>query len=437
MGELERRLTRVLTEASASVDPAVARLRNPAVVSSPGRSKEPSPRWRSGWVAAGSAVAVAAVVAAVIVGGPLLSRPDTEQRSSEASPSAPRTRGTADGVAPLWSLTVADVRQRTVAQLPVGGPVPLPRPYAVDPRALAPEAKAGSVPWLVTAAGTIRFQDAKSVLLLAQRQQGTFVALLSPGHVGQDGMYDERLVVVGPNKVPRELFRAAQVENFAVSPDGTTVAVSVPASGAGGQTGPGTVLVDVGTARVTHRLEGRFTGSVWASESTLLLQGAKSLVWRAPWTGAGDRQMAADNDPTTTKASGSGAVSVAGGIVAVDQTGCLQRLGEDGKVNAANCGGWTLAGPVSPDGRYIPLEWPAADGALARGVLDVMENKVMPWPIRGVNPSWLGPADVLLREANVQDSPATVRCDLTSGTCVRVPDELLQGTSRGASWIGK
>ncbi|MFZ1286889.1 MAG: hypothetical protein WAR57_07615 [Candidatus Phosphoribacter sp.] len=106
-------------------------------------------------------------------------------------------------------------------------------------------------------------------------------------------------------------------------------------------------------------------------------------------------------------------------------------------MTAANCGGWKAAGPVSPDGRYIPLEWPSADGAPTRGVLDVMGNKVMPWQIPGKNPSWLGPADVLLTDANAGDSPATVRCDLTSGTCVRVPDEALQGTWRGASWIGK
>ncbi len=435
MDELERRLTRVLTEVSTSVDPAVARLRNPAAVSSPGLSSAPSRRWRSGWV---SAVAVAAVVGAVAVGGPLLSRLDTTQRSSAASPSAGPTRGTADGVAPLWSLTVADVRQRTVAQLPVGGPMPLPRPYSVEPRSLAPEAKAGIVPWLVTAAGTVRFQDTKSVLLLAQRSQGTFVALLGPGHDGQDGLYDVRVVVVGPNNVPRELFRADQVAAFAVSPDGTTVAVSVLDGGAGGPPGPGAVLVDVASARVTHRLEGSFAGPLWASDSALLLYGAKSLVWRAPWTGTGDRQMAADNDPTTTTVNRSAAVSVAGGIVAVDQAGCLQRLGEDGKVTAANCGGWTLAGSVSPDGRYVPLQWPAADGAPTYGVLDVMENKVMPWPIRGIGGgSWLGPANVLLREVDALDSPATVRCDLTSGTCVRVPDELLQGIWRGASWIGK
>ena len=181
-------------------------------------------------------------------------------------------------------------------------------------------------------------------------------------------------------------------------------------------------------ARVTHRLEGRFTGPLWASDSALLLDGAKSLVWRAPWTGTGD--------PTTVNRSA--AVSAAGRIVAVDQAGCLQRLGEDGKVTAANCGGWTLGGSVSPDGRYVPLQWPAADGTETYGVLDVMENKVMPWPIRGFGGgSWLGPADVLLGEVDAQDSPATVRCDLTSGTCVRVPDELLQGTRRGATWIGK
>ena len=106
-------------------------------------------------------------------------------------------------------------------------------------------------------------------------------------------------------------------------------------------------------------------------------------------------------------------------------------------MTAANGGGWILAGPVYPDGRYIPLQWPAADGTRTYGVLDVMENRVMPWQIRGTNPSWLGPADVLLMEADVQDSPATVRCDLTSGACVRVPDEVLQGTWRGASWISK
>lgn len=265
------------------------------------------------------------------------------------------------------------------------------------------------------------------MLLLAQRSQGTFVALLGPGHDGVDGMFDVRLVVVGPNKVPRELFRAAQVASLAVSPDGATVAVIVLAGGAGGPPGPGAVLVDVGSARVTHRLQGRFTGSVWASDKALLLDGAKSLVWRAPWTGSGD--------PTTV--SSRGAVSVAGGIVAVDQAGCLRRLGEDGKVTAANCGGWKAAGPVAPGGRYVPLEWPAADGAPTYGVLDVVENKVMPWQIRGENPSWLGPADVALLEADVQDRPATVHCDLTSGTCVRVPDEVRDETWRGASWIGK
>jgi hypothetical protein len=352
---------------------------------------------------------------------------DGRQQSSAASPSptAGTSRGKADGVAPLWPLAVADVRQHDVGQLPTGGPGALPRPYILDPRA-APEV--ASVPTLVTTAGTVQFPEAKSVFLLAERRQGTFVALLGPGHVDVEGMYDVRVVLVEPgNKVRRELFRAQLAEGFAVSPDGTTVAVSVPAGGVGGQSGAGALLVDVESAHVTHRLGGRFPWLAWASDRTLLLPGDKSLVWHAPWTGVGE--------PTTS--FGSGAVTVAGGAVTFDKAGCLRRLDEDGKVTEANCGGWTPAGSDSPDGRYISMEWPAADGSVTRGALDVLENRVRPWPIRGMFPSWLGPGDVLLTQSDVQDSPAVVRCDLTDGTCVRAPEAMNQGTWRGASWIGK
>ena len=436
MDELERRLRRVLTEVSTTADPSVARLRNPAAVSSV-RSGQRSRPLLTAWVAAGSSLAVAAVVVGATVGGSLLNRMDGRQQSSAASPSqgstatstvasptAGTSRGKADGVAPLWSLAVADVRQYAVGQLPTGGPVPLPRPYTVDPR-LAPDA--AGVPTLVTTAGTFQFPDAKSVFLLGQRRQGTFVALLGPGHVDVEGMYDVRLVLVEPSKVRRELFRAQQVLNFAVSPNGTTVAVSVPAGGAGGQTGAGALLVDVDSAQVTHRLGGGFPWLVWASDRALLLPGDQSLVWRAPWTGVGE----------PTASFGLGAVKVAGGVVTSDKAGCLRRLGEDGKVTEANCGGWTVEGRVSPDGRFVPMEWPAADGSVMRGALDVVENKVRPWPIRGMFPSWLGPGDVLLTQSDVQDSPAVVRCDLTDGTCVRAPDEMNQGTWRGADWIGK
>lgn len=234
-------------------------------------------------------------------------------------------------------------------------------------------------------------------------------------------------IIAIESKVRRELFRAQQVLNFAVSPDGTTVAVDVPAGGAGGQSGAGALLVDVDSAHVTHRLEGSFTWLVWTSNRALLLQGGKSLVWRAPWTGVGE--------PATS--SGSSTVTVAGGVVTFDTAGCLRRLGEDGKVTEANCGGWSLAAQVSPDGRYVPMEWPAADGGVTRGALDVVENKVRPWPIRGTKPSWLGPGDVLLTQIDVQDTPPVVRCDLTDGTCVRLPDWMSQGTWRAASWIGK
>ena len=436
MDELERRLRRVLTEVSTTADPSVARLRNPAAVSSV-RSGRRSRPLHSAWLVAGASLAVAAVVVGVTLGGPLLNRMDGRQQGSAASPSqgstatstvaspiAGTSRGKADGVAPLWSLAVEDVRQQVVSQLPTGGPGALPLPYTLDPRA-APEV--ASVPTLVTTAGTVQFPEAKSVFLLAERRQGTFVALLGPGHDGQDGLYDVRLVLVEPSKVRRELFRARLAEGFAVSPDGTTVAVSVPAGGAGGQTGAGALLVDVDTARVTHRLGGRFPWLVWASDRALLLPGDKSLVWSAPWTGVGE--------PVTS--FGSSTVTVAGGVVTFDKAGCLRRLGEDGKVTEANCGGWSYAGMDSPDGRYVPMEWPAADGGVTRGALDVLENKVRPWPIRGMFPSWLGPGDVLLTQSDVQDSPAMVRCDLTAGTCVRVPDEMRQGTWRAASWIGK
>lgn len=61
----------------------------------------------------------------------------------------------------------------------------------------------------------------------------------------------------------------------------------------------------------------------------------------------------------------------------------MRRLGEDGKVTEANCGSGTLVGPVSPDCRYVPMEWPAADGGVTGGALDVLENKVRSRPIRG------------------------------------------------------
>jgi hypothetical protein len=84
----------------------------------------------------------------------------------------------------------------------------------------------------------------------------------------------------------------------------------------------------------------------------------------------------------------------------------------------------------------VSLEWSSGDGKVQYGVLDLGQNQVRSWPVAGMNPSWLGPADVLLTQADTEDMPMTARCDLTTNTCVKAPDAVHEGLWRGAAWIG-
>ena len=429
MDELDQRLTNVLIKVSERADPAVARLRNPAG----------SPRRKTSWFGSGrlhtarvmvaSSVAVAAVAVGIALGMPKMTqRP--EPASSAPAPSTAPLRGKSDATHPLWPLAVAEGYPESFDRLPAGGPVDLPVPHTVD-QSLVPELV--DAPTLVTAAGTIRFaaSDTKAVHLLAQRGQGSFVALTGKGHDGEDGLHNVRFEIVAPDNTRREFYRAAEASSVTVSPDGTTLAVSTWLGAGNQQSQPAVELVDVASGRVEHRLPGRFTQVAWASDNAVLLSGkpgeASSTAWRAPWTGAGER---------IPVRSGT-AMAVAGGLVALDDTrGCLQRLDANATVTAVNCDNWRSAGHVSPDGRYVSLEWSSGDGKVQYGVLDLGQNQVRSWPVAGMNPSWLGPADVLLTQADTEDMPMTARCDLTTNTCVKAPDAVHEGLWRGAAWIG-
>lgn len=431
MDELERRLSRLLTTVSERADPAATRLRNPADSARPGPARLGSGRRRSAWVTAAAAVTVAGVAVGITVGVPELTGYGEPGASASPSPSAGRSQGVSDGMHPLWSLAVVEAPSRSFDSLPVGGRVDLPVPYTVDPRS-APGLV--SVPTLVTATGAIRFSvvDTKAVHLLAQRSQGSFVVVTGPGHDGEDGWYDVRFVLVAPDNTSREFYRARQAGSVGVSPDGTKLAVTTWLDDGRQQSEPVVELVDVGSGRVEHRLPGRFTQVVWASDRAILLSGpedvATSRVWRAPWTGSGERSSVGSG----------GAMAVDGGLVALDEArGCLQRLDADADVIEVNCNRWGSAGQVSPGGRYVSLEWTRGDGQVRRGVLDVRQNQVRSWPAEGINPSWLGPAEVLLTQADVEDLRALARCDLTTNTCVRVSDDTHQGVLSGADWIGR
>jgi hypothetical protein len=429
MDELEQRLTNVLTKVSERADPAVAKLRNPAESPRRTTTRFSSGRPHPARVVVASGLAVAGVAMGIALGIPKITQRPEPPSSAPAS-STGALRGESDGTHPLWPLRVAEGYPEAFARLPAGGRVDLPVPHTVDPD-LVPELV--NAPTLVTAAGTIRFaaSDTKAVYLLAQREQGLFIALIGKGHEDQDGLYDVRFEIVAPDNTRREFYRATEASSITVSPDGTTLAVSTWLGVGSQQSQPAVELVDVASGRVEHRLPGRFTQVAWASDNAVVLSGkpgeATSTAWRAPWTGPGERIPVRDGT----------AMTVAGGLVALDDTtGCLQRLDADATVTAVNCDSWRSAGHVSPDGRYVSLEWSSGDGKVQYGVLDVGQNQVRSWPVPGMNPSWLGPADVLLTQDDTEDLRMTARCDLTTNTCVRAPDAVHEGVWRGAAWIG-
>jgi hypothetical protein len=429
MDELEQRLTNVLTKVSERADPAVARLRNPAASPRRKTTRFSSGRPHPAWVVVASSVAVAGVAVGIALGIPKIGQRPEPASSAPASATGP-SRGKSDGTHALWPLGVMEGYPETFDRLPAGGRVDLPVPHTVD-QSLVPELV--NAPTLVTAAGTIRFaaSDTKAVHLLAQRRQGLFIALTGTGHDGEDGLHDVRFEIAAPDNTRREFYRAAEASSVTVSPDGTTLAVSTWLGGGGQQSQPAVELVDVASGRVAHRLPGRFTQAAWASDSAVLLSGkpgeATSIAWRAPWTGAGER----------IPVRGGTAMTVAGGLVALDDSkGCLQRLAADATVTAVNCDKWRSAGHVSPDGRYVSLEWSSGDGRVQYGVLDLRQNQVRSWPVPGMNPSWLGPADVLLTRADTEDIRMTARCDLSTNTYVRAPEAVHEGVWRGAAWIG-
>lgn len=425
MDELEQRLTNVLTKVSERADPAAARLRNPAT--SPRRNA--ASRFSSGgrytWlVAAASSVAVAGVAMGIAVWIPSMGGNPQPAASTGPAVSTAPTAGKADGTHPLWTLGVTEKYPQTFDQLASGKRATVPVPHTVDPR-LVPEL--AKVPTLVTKAGSIRFSGSTAVHLLAQRDAGVFIAVTG---AGGDGLHDVDFQLVAADNTRRTFHHAAQASSVAVSPDGTMLALSTWL-GKGSQQGePAVKLVDVASGRVTHQLAGRFTQVAWASDTALVLGGepneATSLAWRAPWAGKGER----------IPVRAATAVSVAGGVVALDaNTGCLQKLDANATVTAANCNGWSSAGHVSPDGRSVMLEW-ASGSKTQYGVLDFGQNQVRSWPVPGMNPSWLGSADVLLTEADAPDTPRTARCDLTINTCTLGPDDISEGVWRGAAWIG-
>ncbi|MFF5082754.1 hypothetical protein ACFY36_37425 [Actinoplanes sp. NPDC000266] len=404
MDELDQRLTTMLTQVSERIDPAGTRLRNPA-----GEPRRAQARLRfAAWpVAMTAAVAVAAVVVGLTVGI------RSNDGGGQAVAPVATTRGQADGSHPLWTLGVSDKYAQTFDQLAPGGPITAPVPRTVDPE-LVPEVV--KQPTLVTEAGPVRFAGSSAVHLLARRDNGVFVAVT--GAKGGDGLFDVDFVLVGAGNSRRTILHAAEASSVAVSPNGTMLAFTT-----GG--GRAVKLADVSSGRVVHQLAGRLTQMAWASDTALLLVGeAGTVAWRAPWTGGGERI------PVRV----SSAMSVAGGIVTLDDTtGCLLKLDGDARVTMANCNGWKSAGPVSPDGRLVSLDW--ANGSTTQhGVLDLGRNQVRSWPVPGLNPSWLGPTDVLLTEDTVEDNPRTARCDVTAGACVLAGDE---GVLSGADWIGR
>ncbi|MEU8818163.1 hypothetical protein [Actinoplanes sp. NPDC048796] len=402
MDELDRRLANVLTKVGERIDPATVRLRNPATEPEPGRRSRP---WL---VAMTSAAAVVVVVAGLTLG--------IRSNGGGGQPAAPAvtTQGTVDGAHPLWTLGVSETYSQTFDKLVPGGRITAPVPRTVDPE-LAPEL--AKQPTLVTGAGPVRFPGAAAVHLLERRDNGVFVAVT--GAKGGDGLFDVDFVLVGAGNSRRTILHAAQAGSVAISPNGTMLAFT---SGGAGE--PTVKLVDVSSGRVVHQLAGRFTQAAWASDTALLLSGKSAVAWRAPWTGGGER----------TPVPMGQAMSVPGGMVALDDTsGCLFKLDGNATITMADCNGWKLGGQVSPDGRLVPLEW--ANGSTTQhGVLDLDRNQVRSWPVPGLNPSWLGPTEVLLTEDTVQDAPRTARCDVTAGTCVLAEDD---SVLNGADWIGR
>ncbi|MEU4216750.1 hypothetical protein [Actinoplanes sp. NPDC026623] len=421
MDELDRRLRNVLTKAGERADPAAARLRNPATAPPRKAARFGSGGRHTTWLmVAASSVAVVAVAVGIAAGIPSMIGNTGPAATPGPAGSTGPTVGRADGTHPLWRLGAAENEPWAYDQLTIGRQVTPPVPYTQNPE-LVPEL--AKVPTLVTRAGPIRFPGTKGVHLVAQRPAGVFIAVAGTG--GGDGLFDVDFELVTADNTRRTLHHSPAVGSYEVSPDGTKLALSTWLDRKSQRSAPAVELVDVASGSVIQRMAGPFTQVRWASDTVLVLGGkrgeATSLAWRAPWTGEGER----------IPVRAGSTFAVAGGLLAWDDaTGCLQKLDGEATVTAANCNGWSLAGFVSPGGRYVSLEW--ADGSRF-GVLDLSRNQVRSWPVPGQNPSWLGPADVLLSEAGTDDTPRDARCDLTTDTCSLAPNSV---TDYGADWLG-
>ncbi|HET9655018.1 MAG TPA: hypothetical protein VFP72_06675 [Kineosporiaceae bacterium] len=443
MDRLERELRVSLARAAETGAPDPVRLRNPALA---GGSKESAgvPGGSSGrrWAAVAAAGMTMAVAAAVVVpiwhskqAGSGTPRLPAASSSGPATSSAPTPADApvphADGKHPLWPLKVPGIPSRTIDQLPVGPAPDVPLPYTLDPRT-SPELAAK--PTLVTAEGRVEFTGTVGVDLLDARPQGLFVETHGPGHDGEDGLYDVRVVLVGKGNTQRELYHGAVAGSFAVSPDGATVAVDTWI-GVATKTPAEVVLVDVASGRITHRLAGRFNYATWLGNTTLLLKdpqsGAPARAWRAPWTAS---------TPETVDPGSTGVIWTAAGLLRVDETqGCLQRLDSSLKVLEASCGGWSIQGRISPDGRYVPVEWRhnGDQGTRRAGLLDMTTNQITAWPADLAGPSWLAPGEALLSPRWYEDQSDSAHCLLATGTCERIPADSFSALFRAATWLGR
>jgi len=448
MDLLERELRSALARAAANGVNDPVRLRNPALREAGQLTDSPSTRKRNRWwpAAVSAALTVTAVAAIVAVG--TTSRhhavggtdgsagTPTATQSKSATPTATGGPGS-DGTHPLWNLATPAAPTRQISALPAGAAPQVPMPYTVNPD-VAPDL--ARYPTLVTANGPVEFKSAAHVYLMGSLPQGVLVATTGLGHDGEDGMHDVRLLVVGPGNAQREIFHGPTMLLAAVSPDGKTVAVNTWTQQAA--TAGEIDLVDVASGSITHRLPGQFADLGWAADDALLLIGAgdspRSYAWTAPWPADGGRGL----DLTLTSV-----VRAADGLIGVNETrGCIERIEPSLQVSAAVCGGWS-AGPLSPDGRYVDLGWPASPGVSSKryGVLDTTTNRIVNLSLVDAGGAqWLGQGKVLITaQANNSgsqgDSPNadSAICELATDTCERVPTTALSPLFQRADWPGK
>ncbi len=410
--DFEPRLRTALRELADQVDGA--RLANPALAvrRSARAGSSPAHSWlglgRGTLAAAAAVVAVIAIAVTVALAG------------TPARRSAPPAGGGASSTAP-WPAQAAPLPKSlsTAAQLPLGPAAAKPTTYVENP-----VLNSTAAPVLVTPEGstTLDLPDISRAVPIAARPQGIFVVANSSSFTGGD--FDDNyqvLLVSRPGSI-RKIF-AGSAWGSVVSPDGTRLAITLvnPAKNLSSS-----AIIDVDSARITHRLDGSYVPVTWADNAVIMTKAenlgttsngqqraANRLVtWPAPFTEQPRALSATDN---------TAALGLTGrGVLTQLETCLLLSNSNTGQELRRTCSpkGLEVQGP-SPDRQHTIVT--SADGA-AFGLLTPATGVITWWPVTSVFALRWESDDAVLFAGD--ESNVLVRCRISTMACERA----------GATW---